>query len=215
MDSLKRFVALCCCLTVSSPIGAQDELSRVVDGLQAKYRRLQTLSADFTQVYTARGERTRRESGRLLLKKPGKMRWDYTSPEAKLFVSDGRVIVEYVPSEKVATRTRVKESSDLRAPFMFLLGRGDLRRDFSKIEWANEAPTHAGNRVLRLIPKRAGEFRELMLEIDLATLQLARLSFIESDGARSDFSFTNLRENPPASDLQFRFEPPEGVQVID
>lgn len=202
-------------LILASGAGAQDDLARIVDGLQLKYRRMTSLSADFTQVYTAQGERTRRESGHLLLKKPGKMRWDYTTPEAKLFVSDGKVIYEYVPSEKMATRTRVRETNDLRRPFMFLLGRGDLRRDFKRIEFAQEAPARAGNRVLRLFPKEAHEFRELLVEVDPSSLQLSRLTLVERDGARSDFIFGNLRENVPASDATFRFQPPAGVQVID
>jgi outer membrane lipoprotein carrier protein len=117
-------VAITLIVIPASRASSQDELSRMVDALQSKYRRLSTLSADFTQVYTAPRERSRREAGHLLLKKPGKMRWDYTSPEAKLFVSDGKVIYEYVPAERIATRSKVRESSDLRAPFMFLLGRG-------------------------------------------------------------------------------------------
>lgn len=208
-------VVLVCLLILVRGVGAEDDLPRLVDGLQLKYRRMTSLSADFTQVYTAQGERTRRESGHLLLKKPGKMRWDYTSPEAKLFVSDGKVIYEYVFSEKVATRTRVRETNDLRRPFMFLLGRGDLRRDFKRIEFSQEAPARAGNRVLRLFPKEAHEFRELLVEVDPASLQLSRLTLVERDGARSDFVFGNLRENVPTSDAAFRFQPPAGVQVID
>lgn len=173
------------------------------------------MSADFTQVYTAPRERTRREGGHLLLKKPGKMRWDYSSPEPKLFVSDGKVIYEYVPSERVATRTKVRESSDLRAPFMFLLGRGDLRRDFRTIEWSKELPSRAGFKVLRLLPKRDQDFRELLLEIDPVTLQLARVSFVDSDNGRSDFVLSNVRENVPVSDVRFRFDPPAGVQIVD
>jgi outer membrane lipoprotein carrier protein len=197
------------------PASAQDDLSKLIDALQGKYRRLSTMTADFTQVYTAPGERTRRESGHLVLKKPGKMRWDYVSPEAKLFVSDGKLIYEYVPSEKIATRTKVRESSDLRAPFMFLLGRGDLRRDFRTIEWAQEVASRAGFKVLRLLPKRDQDFRELLLEIDPTTLQLSRVSFVDSEKGRSDFMLTNVRENVPINDLQFKFEPPAGVQIVD
>jgi len=193
---------------------AQDDLSRLIDALQAKYKRLTTLGADFTQVYTAPGERVRRETGHFLLKKPGKMRWDYTSPEEKLYVSDGKVIFEYVPSEGIATRIGVKDASDLRAPFMFLLGRGDLRRDFKRIEFAAEAPANAGNRVLRLVPGKPQEFRELLIEIEPVALRLARLSFLDNEGARSDFIFSNVRENIEVGDGQFKFQPPAGVRVI-
>jgi outer membrane lipoprotein-sorting protein len=92
---------------------------------------------------------------------------------------------------------------------------GDLRRDFRTIEWAQETPVRAGFKVLRLVPKREQDFRELLLEIDPVSLQLSRLSFVDSDKSRSDFVFTNVRENTPASDLQFKFEPPAGVQVVE
>lgn len=189
------------------------ELDQLISALQTKYDKLSSLAADFTQIHTAPGERTRRESGHLLLKKPGKMRWDYTAPENKLFVSDGKVIYEYVPAEKSASRTSVKESDDLRAPFMFLLGRGNLRREFKQIGFAGEAPARAGNRVLKLIPKRAQEFRELLIEIEPGSLQLSRLTLGNSDGGRSDFLFSNVRENPPVNEAQFVFKPPPGVEV--
>jgi outer membrane lipoprotein carrier protein len=189
-------------------------LSRLVDDLQKKYDNLKSLSTDFVQVYTSGSERSRRETGRLLLKKPGKMRWDYSSPEAKVFVSDGKVIYEYVPSERLATRTPVKESDDLRAPFMFLLGRGNLRRDFKRIELGVEAPAKAGNHVLRLVPNRNGNFRELLVEVDPDSLIIARLSIIESGGSRSDFIFSNMQENVHLADDRFTFKPPAGVRVV-
>jgi outer membrane lipoprotein carrier protein len=197
---------------LANPLVAQTpELDQLVNGLQAKYNKLTSLAADFTQLYNAPGERSRRESGSLLLKKPGRMRWDYTAPEAKLFVCDGKWIYEYVPAEKYASRTAVKDSDDLRAPFAFLLGRGNLRRDFKRIEFTAESPARAGNRVLRLVPKRASSFKELLIEVEPASLQLARLTLIESSGARSDFLFSNLRENAPAGEAQFKA--PAGVEV--
>src|SRR5262245_8720375 len=204
-------------LFLNAPVaGAQsDELDQLVTALQAKYNKLSSLSADFAQVYNAPGQRERRESGRLLLKKPGKMRWDYTSPEAKLFLSDGKWLYEYVPAEKYATRSSIKEAGDLRAPFAFLLGRGNLRSEFRLIGFAGESPVKAGNKVLRLVPKRAQDFKELLVEIEPNTLQILRLSIIEQNGARSDFIFSNVRENAPASAAQFLFKAPPGVEVRD
>ena len=194
---------------------AQNDLTQLIDSLQGKYQRLTSLAADFTQTYSAPGQQSRRETGRLVLKKPGKMRWDYDSPEQKLYVSDGKTIFEYVPAERTATRTKVREANDLRAPFMFLLGRGDLRRDFRRIETVKEAPARAGNLILRLAPKRESGFRELLLEVEPRSLRIDRLTFVDDDGGRSDFIFSNIKENVAVSDAQFTFRPPAGVQVID
>jgi chaperone LolA len=188
-------------------------LNQLINGLQSKYQRLQTLTADFTQVYNAPGERTRRESGQLQLKKPGKMRWAYATPEVKFYVSDGKVIYEYIPAERTATRTSAKQTDDWRAPFMFLLGRGNLRRDFARIELANEAPVRAGHRVLRLIPKRRSDLRELLVEIEPHSLSLARLSLLKAGNARIDFLLNNVQENAVIADSIFNFQPPAGVNV--
>lgn len=201
-------------LACSAPaVAAPSELDQLINALQAKYNKLSSLAADFTQIYTAPGERTRRESGQLLLKKPGRMRWDYAAPEAKLFVSDGKWLYEYAPAEKYATRTAVKQADDLRAPFAFLLGRGNLRRDFKDIEFAKESPVKAGNRVLRMIPKRAENFKMLLVEVEPGSLRLERLTLIAGNGARSDFIFANLRENVTTTDAQFTFKAPAGVEV--
>ncbi len=189
------------------------ELDQLINGLQSKYNKLSSLGADFTQIYNSPSGQSRRESGRVLLKKPGKMRWDYTSPETKLFISDGKWLYEYVPAERYASRTTIKNSGDMRAPFAFLLGRGNLRRDFKRIEFAKESPARAGNKVLRMIPKRAADFRELLVEVEPSSFQIARLTLIESGGARSDFLFSNVRENVGVGNDQFTFKAPAGVEL--
>jgi outer membrane lipoprotein carrier protein len=196
-------------------VGAQSELDRMVNGLQSKYNKISTLSADFEQVHTSRDQRERRESGRLLLKKPGKMKWDYTAPEEKHFISDGKWLYEYVPAEKSVTRSSIKETGDMRAPFAFLLGQGNLRQEFRRIEFAKESPVKAGNKVLRMLPKHLQDFDELLIEFDPNTFQLERLSIIEPDRDRSDFIFSNIRENVPAPSAEFAFKTPPGVEVRD
>jgi outer membrane lipoprotein-sorting protein len=96
---------------------------------------------------------------------------------------------------------------------MFLLGRGNLRRDFKLIEFARESPVKAGNKVLKLVPKRGQDFSELMIEVEPLSLRIARLSFIDSDQGRSDFIFSNISEDVPANSSQFIFKAPPGVEV--
>lgn len=212
-----RSLCLLVCLLIFSSgwSAAPSELDQLINSIQAKYQRLTSLSMNFTQMYTAPGEKLRRESGTLLLKKPGRMRWDYASPESKLYLSDGQMLYEYIPAQRTATRMKIRESDDLRAPFLFLLGRGNLRRDFKRIEFSAESPVHAGNRVLRLIPRRTTDFREFVLEITPSNSQIVRLSFTSANGARSDFLFSDLRENSITDDAVFTFRPPAGVQVIE
>jgi outer membrane lipoprotein carrier protein len=193
----------------------------LVEGLEKKYSRMKGLAADFVQLYHAVDGRTLRESGHLLLKRPGKARWEYTSPERKLFISDGSNVYFYVFGETSATRASRVASRDPQIPFLFLLGRGPVRRGFSRIEIvATERPIVPGNLILRLVPikyytlRRApDEFKQLLIEVNPRTFEVRRLIIFERNGARMDFQLTNVRENFIAPDAQFTFSPPPGVTI--
>jgi outer membrane lipoprotein-sorting protein len=103
----------------------------------------------------------------------------------------------------------------MRAPFAFLLGQGDLRSEFRRIEFSDESPVNAGNKVLRMLPRRLQDFEELRIEFDPNTFQIDRLSLIEPDRDRSDFIFSNMKENVPAPSAEFAFKAPPGVEVRD
>lgn len=207
------------CILIASVVALSSaqttDLNVFIDGLQRKYSRLQSIEADFVQVYYGADGRTLREAGHLLLKRPGRARWEYTSPERKLFLSDGRNVFFYVYGDKTATRSSIKETVDPQIPFLFLLGRGNLRRDFSRIELATgESAIGAGNQVLRLFPKRAPEqFKQLLVEVSPATFEVRRMVIFERSGARMDFLLSNLRENVVIAEGQFHFQPPPGVVV--
>src|SRR5262249_8306603 len=117
--------------------------------------------------------------------------------------------------DKTATRSSIKEAADPQIPFLFLLGRGNLPRDFSRIEIATgETAVGAGNQMLRLFPKRAPEeFKQLLVEVSPTTFDVRRMVIFERSGARMDFLLSNLRENIVISDSQFQFQPPAGVVV--
>ena len=211
---LASFAAVC--IRASSfPAVQSPDLNTLIDGLQRKYSRMQGLAADFVQVYSGADGRVIRETGQLLLKRPRKARWEYASPERKLFVSDGKNVVFYVYGEKNATTSPIKETADPQIPFLFLLGQGNLRRDFSRVEVAAGEPAiGAGNQVLRLFPKRAPEeFKQLLVEVAAASFEVRRMVIFERSGARMDFLLSNVRENYIAPDSQFQFAPPSGVTV--
>ena len=191
------------------------DLNSLIDTLQKKYSRMNGLAANFLQVYQGNDGRTVRESGRLILKKPGKARWEYLSPEKKVFICDGRNIYFHVFGERTATKASVRESSDPQIPFLFLLGRGDLRKDFSRIEvLSTERAVEAGNSVLRLVPRKAPpEFNRLLVEVNPLTAQVHRLVIVEKNGTRMDFLLTNTQENFAAPDSLFHFIPPPGVSI--
>ena len=183
--------------------------------LQRKYDKVTDFSADFVHSY--RGgvlKQQATERGTLLVKKPGKMRWEYTAPEKKLFVSDGHKIYSYIPLDKQVLVGTMPRDEHAPTPALFLTGKGDLTRDFSAaFDKVPEAPS--GSLALKLTPKRReAEYESLTLVVDPNTLTLRMLITVDAQGGRSSFTFSNLKENVGVADNQFVFKMPRNVDVV-
>jgi outer membrane lipoprotein carrier protein len=197
-------------------ISKESELEPIINALQAKYSRVSDLKMDFIQSYQSLRHRQKTETGILYLRRPGMMRWEYKSPTEKLFVSNGKTVYFYLPGENQVQKTQVKESRDQRVPFLFLLGKGNLKKDFSRIEWAtDEQPFFAGNKVIYAYPKKnIDEFAKILMEFDPHGFQLQRITIFDIDGSKSEFVFTNIKENEGINAQMFNFRIPAGVEII-
>jgi outer membrane lipoprotein carrier protein len=199
--------------TAAAPAAAPApaELARLV---HARYQGVQDFEGEFTQTYEGGVLRTKTsERGTVVIKRPGKMRWVYTAPERKEFVSDGTKIYAYFPADKQVIVSPAPTGSDT-TPALFLTGRADLVRDFeaSAIELPG-AP--AGTLGLKLVPRKADpDFEWLAVAVDPETYQIQQLVALDRQGGRSTFNFRNLRENRRPSDTTFVFRIPKGVDVI-
>lgn len=210
-------VLACLLLFLAPPPAASIQLEQLIRALEAHYNSLQTLKASFVQLYQeGQGAPIREEAGVVYLRKPGRMRWEYTRPEVKLFISDGKMVYFYAPEDRQVTRMRAAESTDLRTPLRFLLGKLNLKRSFSRVELAGDvAPLDPANPVVRLLPKSPDErFRELLVEVDQHT-RIRRLVIYETDGSRTEFRLSGEEGNPPFDPGLFRFVIPRGVEVVE
>ena len=193
----------------------QSDVHKLADRLDAHYNHIQTLQVDFAETYRGSGI-TRDESGTLLLKKPGKMRWDYQQPRPKLFLTDGKTAWFYVPGEQQVRKAPVKKLDDLRSPLRYLLGKTKLEKEFDGLSLAPDAkPIDEGNIVLRGVPKSmAGRVTQVLLEITPDS-RLRRILIEEEDGSATEFRFSNEKTNTVLADAKFRFTPPAGVETIE
>jgi outer membrane lipoprotein carrier protein len=190
-----------------------DDLARA---LQQKYASIRDFSADFVQTYTGGVLRkTVTEKGHVLVKKPGKMRWEYTEPEDKLFISDGTRAYAYVPADRQVIVSPVESGTGAQTSVLFLAGRGDLVRDFDASTAEPPAGLPAGTEAVRLVPRsRQQDYDALVLAVAPDTLTLRGLVTTDAQGGESRFVFSHLKENVSPSDAQFTFKIPRGVDVI-
>ena len=175
------------------------------------YNQLKSLKAGFTESYDGFG-RARTESGTLLLLKPGRMKWDYTSPAGKLFLLDGKYAWFYTRGDPQVQRIPAKQLDDLRSPLRFLLGHTKLEKELDKLALAT-APN--GHFTLTGVP-HGQEKRIRLLTLTVTTEgTILAIQIEETDGALTHFTFTGEEPNAPIPANTFRFTPPAGVPIVD
>lgn len=216
----------------------------IVRAVEARYRRAATLKAEFYERYSDGKGGDLSESGTVYFSRPGRMRWEYKSPQEKLFIVDGQNVWFYVPSDHAASRAKMRESSDWRTPIALLAGKADLGRICRAVELVGSpasggntnSDTQSGsaatsgpedseralnpeNSVLRCTPRESSDefgqpIRDVLLEAD-AQAYLVRVVVKQPGGLETEFRFGNWRENIPLTESEFHFQPPPGVAVVD
>jgi len=195
---------------------ANVDATQLAQSLQKKYDGITDFSADFIHSYEGGVLRkTITERGRLLIKKPGKMRWEYAVPEEKTFVSDGVKLYSYIPKDKQVIVASVPPQDQATTPTLFLAGKGNLTRDFTASIVPAPPGMPAGSQALKLVPKtKQRDYDWLILVVEPETLNLRGLVTVDAQGGKSSFSFLNLKQNIGIADKEFTFKIPRGVDVV-
>jgi outer membrane lipoprotein carrier protein len=140
---------------LQAPAASEKSLNTLIEGVDRTFARMRDLSADFVQIFEDPLNRKQQESGHLYLRRPRMMRWEYKNPEDKLFISDSKNVYLYVPADRQVNKEAVRATFDDRMPLMFLLGRSDLRKEFTRFELLNTKPFLEGT--LDIFLRRAAE----------------------------------------------------------
>jgi outer membrane lipoprotein carrier protein len=198
------------CVLLAWPVCAADiNLDTLLRNVENRYNRAQSLKIDFSETYAGIHRPVQSDSGVLYLRKPGRMRWEYTSPPGKLFLSDGKEVYLYTPEDHKAERSKLKESEDMRAPLAFLLGKLDFAKDFKSFETRQE-----GADTWIVAEPKSSNLAYTKVEF-LATPagEIRRVKVTGQDQSRLEFAFSNQQMNAPVASGLFTFHAPPGVQV--
>lgn len=203
---------LAVCLTLASIplLAADDNLARVLKGVQDRYNNAKTLQVSFTESYTVQGRPRQNESGLLTLRKPGRMRWEYSAPVGKLFVSDGKNVWLYTPDSKRVEKMKLKESEDMRAPLAFLLGKLDFQKEFRDFQLKSEGSAYT-------ITAKAKSDKLPYEDIRMTTTQdftITNLTITGQDQSILVFTFGAEKLNPAVNDNIFKFQMPPGATMV-
>jgi outer membrane lipoprotein carrier protein len=215
--------------SLSSITGAQN----IVAKMEARYRPARTLQAAFLERYTENGRVVRTEAGMAYFRRPGKMRWEYQSPEKNLFLVDGKSAWFYVPADHTVTRVPAKQSTDWRTPLALLAGEMKVSRVCSRIEPAiNEKPESSDHVVLFCKVRGAGSkarkqgsqqpslqsgdaSEAVFFEIVEDSGELVRVLVRQPGGVSVEFHFTDWQVDPRVDESLFHFRVPSGVAIVN
>ena len=211
LKSNLRLFALAVAALCLPAIAQQPSVHDLAQRVDRHYNQLHSLKAQFTESYEGLGMQ-RNESGTLLLLKPGRMRWDYSSPAGKIFLLDGKYAWFYTRGAAQVQRIESKKLDDLRSPLRFLLGHTQLEKELTNIAIT---PAPNGQFVLTGQPK-GSENRVPKLALTVtAEGSITGIEIHEADGAVTRFTFTDEQANTAVPEGAFRFTPPAGVPVMD
>ena len=205
---------------------------------ESRYSSATTLQATFLERYAENGRVARAEAGAAYFRRPGRMRWEYESPEQNLFLVDGKWAWFYVPADHTATRVPAKRSNDWRTPIALLADNPRLSKICSQVAasvtveadsprdvvlfCAMRGAAVSGHNIdpaddsARALESRvAAQGDAVFLELQPQTGVLARVLITQPGGVSIEFKFSNWQFNPVLSDSLFRFEPPTGVAIVN
>ncbi len=210
-----QLLALAACLAFATSAAALPNVHAVAQAVDEHYNQMQSLQADFTEIYQGSGVE-RVESGTLWLKKSGKMRWEYRSPEEKLFVGDGKDAWLYLPAEKQVRKSPMRNLDDLRSPLAFLLGKTKLEKELQVLSFAPDVqPWKPENAMLRGVPRGMEDrVSQVLLEIT-PDHQIARILIQGVDDSITEYRFSDQKENLEVPDSKFHFAAPAGTEVVE
>lgn len=195
---------------------ARLDVAAVVDRVQKRYDGAEDFRARFNQTLTnAAFKRKTSSTGEVLLKKPGRMRWNYQTPDPKMYLADGDTLWLYEPEDKQAFKQDLK-TSQLPAALAFLTGKGRLASEFD-ITFAKDVRLGSpGDYVLALSPKQPqSTVKAILFVVDPVTFQVRESMITDGQGNTNDLLFTDIRINTKIGDGTFRWTPPAGTRVID
>jgi len=191
-------------------------LDAVIDHVQKRYDGATDFRAHFSQTLTNPVfKRKTALYGEVLLKKPGKMRWNYQTPDVKMYLADGSRLWLYEPDDRQAFKQDLK-SSQLPAALAFLTGKGKLADEFEIAFARSPGVGTARDYVLSLHPRQAQpQVKEITFVVDPESFLVRESLLVDGQGNVNDMLFADIKINSGVPDGTFKWSPPAGTRVID
>ncbi len=196
--------------TMVSGAPVSKDLKQVLDHLQRHYHDTNSFTAKFNEEIAAVGAPKKNRTGTVSFRKPGRMRWEFDDPEKQTIVSDGETLYSFDPDLNQVVETPLKQALKSSSATSFLLGIGNINRDF-KAAFAHPA-TPTGLVDLILDAKTGGY--KIEVGLDPKSYNLMTLTLTDQLGDVTRIDFSDIHDNVELPDSIFAFKTPAGADVV-
>jgi outer membrane lipoprotein carrier protein len=185
----------------------------IVDRLQKNYDATVDFIADFQQETAVKTlNRKLKASGKLYFKRPGKMLWRYEEPKGQFVLADGKNLYFYQPEQDQVIKSPLKNAFRSDIPLSFLLGLGNLKKDFTATLKATEDNQH----VIRLEPRgELGGFSEVLVGVDRNSSDIEWISVRDAAANLTTIRFSDMRKGVGVQESLFHFQVPDGADIVE
>ena len=198
------------CLLPVSLFAAAPDLAPLLKAVESRYNHAQTLKVVFHEAYTGPGQPKRTESGTLLLRKPGRMRWAYNQPKGKLWISDNKSLWLWLPDDNQVLKMKLEETDDMRAPLAFLLGKLYFDKEFKNLD---ARPEGDDTRIVGSPKTDNLPYSEVQFVVS-PDYRIREVKVTGFDKSIMDFHFDQERLDPKLDDKLFQFQVPKGAELV-
>lgn len=212
-----------CLLSIAQPVSAQEiDLVDVVEKLQSTYENAGNIVAEFSQTTSMKfSPRIRQGTGKMIFLKPGRMRWDYITPDYQVLISDGETISMYFEKSNQMMISNAKEYLQSDVTYSFFAGTGDILKDFDIVapDFEND---QLNTYLIKLIPKATHPQVSFMHAwVTEGTFLIEHLRIVDHFDTVTELYFTDITidadyyGNRKIKEDLFYFTPPANTEIIE
>lgn len=194
----------------AASVSSGTELRSLLSHLQRHYQQTDSFKANFKETVTRAGAPPRVRTGVIYYCKPGRLRWEFAEPQPETIVSDGSLIYDYDPGLNQVVETPLKSAFKSQSAAAFLLGVGNVNRDFEAAPVLSGDADSLGH--VALTPKGGGD--RIELGIDRSTFNIVTLELTDALGNRTKLEFSAVERNLPLEASLFAFTVPAGADIV-
>jgi len=196
---------------------SEEDLDSVIDQVQSAYEKTTSFDAKFTQLAEVKSlGRKQKAEGIAYIKKPGKMRWNYLSPEKQFIISNSSKIWFYFPEDNQLMEEKVKDFFQSKSPLLFLTGKAKLRELFIiQFHRQPKKDTLSTDHLLEMTPrKQEATYRKIILKVRKKDYQIVGVTVEDLLGNTTQIQFQDVNINSEIDNSLFEFDPPKGVELL-